>query len=200
MDKKVGNLESGEKHLFDEIHKLRDSLNVYTKQAYNRFNPMNENLIDWKEKGRAVSGHDNNTIYESSTIIGDVKMGNNCWIGPFTILDGGGGLIIGDFVTVAASAMIFTHDTYKYTLSGGTVPYEYKSVVIGSNCFIGTQATILKGVNIGHHSMISANSLITCDIPPYSIAAGSPAKIIGRVVVSDDDIELVYDKINERCD
>ncbi|MCL2562570.1 MAG: acyltransferase [Oscillospiraceae bacterium] len=180
--------------LLRELSELREQLNRHTKQTYNRVNPFTENLIDWKEKGKQLSGHDSTTVYESCTVIGDVKLGDHCWIGPYTILDGGGGLTIGNRVTIAAGAMIYSHDTFKHTLSDGKVPYEYKPVVIEDNCFIGSQAIILKGTHIGHHSLISANALVSGKVPPYSIVADSPAKIVGKVQVTDDDVTLVYDK------
>lgn len=186
-------LDGDVKALLQEITTLRDALNKYTKEHYNRINPFNENLIDWKEKGKAVSECDNTTIYESSTVIGDVIIGDNCWIGPFTILDGGGGLEIGDTVTISAGVMIYSHDTLKSTLSDGAMPYEYEKVVIENNCFIGSQAIILKGSFIGHHSLIAANSLVNGSIPPYSIMAGSPAKAIGKVHVKENGtVELDY--------
>ena len=178
--------------LLSELGELREHLDQHTKQAYNRINPLGENLIDWKGKGKQISGHDNTTVYESCTIIGDVKLGDNCWVGPFTILDGGGGLTIGNRVTIAAGAMIYTHDTLKHTLSDGKAPYAYQPVIIEDNCFIGSQAIILKGSHIGHHSLIAANALVRGDVPPYSIVGGSPAKVIGRVQVRDDDVHLVY--------
>lgn len=52
------------------------------------------------------------------------------------------------------------------------------AVIIGDNVWIGDKATILPGVTIGHGAVIAANSVITKDIPPYSVAAGNPAKII----------------------
>ena len=178
--------------LLSELGALRAHLDRHTKQIYNRVNPLSENLIDWKEKGRQISGHDNTTVYESSTVIGDVILGENCWVGPFTILDGGGGLTIGNHVTIAAGAMVYTHDTLKHTLSDGKAPYEYGPVVIEDNCFIGSQAIILKGTTIGHHSLVAANSLVSGEVPPYSIVGGSPATIIGCVQVHDGNVSLVY--------
>lgn len=181
-------------NLLQALGELRQQLNQKTKQTYNRINPLGENLIDWKENGKQISGHDTTTVYESCTVIGDVELGAHCWVGPFTILDGGGGLTIGNHTTIAAGAMIYTHDTFKHTLSNGKVPYEYKPVVIENNCFIGAQAIILKGTHIGHHSLVSANALVSRDIPPYSIVAGSPATIVGKVHLTEDDVMLVYDE------
>ncbi|MCL2827565.1 MAG: acyltransferase [Oscillospiraceae bacterium] len=192
MDKRLDALNEDLKKLLLEVGRLNDALHCYTKQTYNRINPLNENLIDWKEKGKLISGYDNTTIYESCTIIGDVALGDNCWVGPFTILDGGGGLTIGASVTIAAGAMIYTHDTLKHTLSNGKAPYDYRPVVIEDNCFIGSQAIILKGSHIGHHSLISANALVRGDVPPYSIVAGSPATIVGKIQVEGDAVTLVY--------
>ena len=200
MDERCHYLSEDLKVLFMGINAISDGLSQYTKEKYNRINPMNENLADWKQKGRLVSGYSNNTIYESSTIIGDVTMGDNCWIGPFTILDGGGGLNIGNMVTIAAGAMIYTHDTLKFTLSNGKMPYEYNEVIIGDNCFIGSQAIILKGSFIGCHSLVAANSLVNGRVPPYTIVAGSPARRIGTVRREEDgSVSLIYNKKGD-CD
>jgi acetyltransferase-like isoleucine patch superfamily enzyme len=54
-------------------------------------------------------------------------------------------------------------------------------VVIGDNVWIGEGAMILPNVHIGEHAIIAANSVVTKDIPAYSIAAGVPAKIIKHI-------------------
>lgn len=61
-------------------------------------------------------------------------------------------------------------------------------VILGNDVWIGTQSIILSGVSIGNGAVISANSTVTKDIPPYAIAAGSPAKII-RFRFTDEIIE-----------
>jgi acetyltransferase-like isoleucine patch superfamily enzyme len=53
-------------------------------------------------------------------------------------------------------------------------------VSIGADCFIGFNSCILMNVTIGKHCIIGAASVVTRDIPPYSIVAGSPAKVIKR--------------------
>ncbi len=53
-----------------------------------------------------------------------------------------------------------------------------KQCTIGNDVWIGTNATILRGVKIGDGAVIGANSIITKDIPPYAIAVGNPAKIV----------------------
>jgi len=56
--------------------------------------------------------------------------------------------------------------------------YSKGPVIIGNNVWIGEKATILAGVTIGQGSIIGANAVVTKDVPPFSIAAGNPAKII----------------------
>ena len=51
-------------------------------------------------------------------------------------------------------------------------------VVIGRNVWIGEKATILAGVTIGDGAVIAANSVVTKDVPPYSVVAGMPAKVV----------------------
>lgn len=51
-------------------------------------------------------------------------------------------------------------------------------VIIGNNVWIGDNVTILSGVTIGNGAVLGAGSIVTKDIPPYSIAAGNPAKVI----------------------
>lgn len=58
--------------------------------------------------------------------------------------------------------------------------YSKGNVVIGDNVWIGDKATILSGVTIGDGAVIGANSVVTKDVPEYSVVAGNPAKIINH--------------------
>ena len=55
------------------------------------------------------------------------------------------------------------------------------NIYIGKNVWVGEKVTVLPGVHIGEGSIIGANSVVTHDIPPYSIAVGIPAKVIKTV-------------------
>jgi lipopolysaccharide O-acetyltransferase len=57
-------------------------------------------------------------------------------------------------------------------------------VIIGDNCWIGQNAVILKGVTVGHDSIIGASAVVTRDVPPCSVVAGNPARVI-RTVTKD---------------
>jgi acetyltransferase-like isoleucine patch superfamily enzyme len=53
-------------------------------------------------------------------------------------------------------------------------------VIIGDNVWVGDKATILPNVTIGNGAVIAANTVVTKDVPAYSIAVGNPARIIQR--------------------
>lgn len=53
-------------------------------------------------------------------------------------------------------------------------------VIIGKNVWVGDKATILPGVTIGDGAIIAANALVTKDVPPYSVVAGIPAKVLKK--------------------
>ena len=61
-----------------------------------------------------------------------------------------------------------------------TLESRYKHIVIEDNAWICTRAIVLQGVTIGEGAVVGAGSVVTKDVPPYSIVGGVPAKIIGK--------------------
>lgn len=147
-------------------------------KEWNRTLPFGDYVVDRWQKATLLGFGEGSSIYDSSLVIGDVKVGKKTWIGPFTILDGSGGLIIGDNCSISAGVQIYTHDTVKRTLSGGAEQPERASTQIGSNCYIGPNTVIAKGVSIGDNSIIGANSMVTYSIPDNSKAYGNPIKVV----------------------
>ena len=125
-----------------------------------------------------------------------MKIGDNTWIGPFCSLDGTGGLTVGSFCSISAGVQILTHDTTKWALSGGKEPYEYSPVSIGDCCFIGTGAIILRGIKIGSHCLIGASTVVNKDVPDFSLAAGVPANIIGKVELHGGRVKVKHGCFN----
>jgi acetyltransferase-like isoleucine patch superfamily enzyme len=127
--------------------------------------------------------------------MGDVKVACNVWIGPYTLLDGtGGGLTIGEYCSISAGVQIYTHDTVKWSLSGGKIPKIQSPVAIGNRCYIAPMSIISMGVTIGDCSVVSANSFVNKSFPDHSIIAGTPAGRIGTVIEkADGEIELQFD-------
>jgi len=97
------------------------------------------------------------------------------------------GVHVGAHSYLAFNARVLTHDRTRGL---------YLHTRIGENCFIGGESIILPGITIGDNCVIGAGSVVTKDVPPRSIAAGNPAKVIrsdinvghyGRFVEADDN-------------
>lgn len=190
----VKNKDKEIKKLWELLVELHHWRRDYTKKHYKRINPFYEDLFEWSERGTYWSQEDKGiTIYNSATLIGDVEIGEKTWVGPFSLLDGGGGLHIGRYCTISTGCQILTHDTVKWTISGGKMSYQYASTRIGDYCFLGSHAIITKGVTIGNHCLIGAGAVVTEDVDNHTIVGGVPAKPIGRVEIDEQgEVHFVY--------
>lgn len=177
--------------LRQQLVALRDRLREHTWRTYKRVNPFVEDLSPWRAKGEFFGG-ENVTMYDSTTVIGEVRIGDRTWVGPFCMLDGGGGLTIGANCSISTGVQLMSHDTVRWAVSGGAAAYEYAPIRIGDCCFIGTHAVVVKGVTVGEHSVVAAGAVVTKDVAPYSIVAGVPARPIGRVLVDGSDVRFEY--------
>ncbi|MBI5102972.1 MAG: acyltransferase [Nitrospirae bacterium] len=166
--------------LFKKLHMLWQSLRQEVDRKWKRTLPFGDYIVDRWEKANLLGFGEGTSIYDSSLVIGDVKVGRNTWIGPFTVLDGSGGLEIGDYCSISAGVQIYTHDTVKWALSGGKMEPERLPTRIGSRCYIGPNTVIAKGVTIGEGCLIGANSLVVTDIPAGSKAYGIPCRVLGK--------------------
>ena len=121
-----------------------------------------------------------------------IRIIGNChlYIGEGTIIDSHchisgaqNKIVIGKEVGISERVFISTTD-HRY--DDITKPIKSQGfisrgdVVIDDECWIGIGSSILSGVNIGKHSVIGANSVVTQDISPYSVAVGNPARVIRR--------------------
>lgn len=112
---------------------------------------------------------------------GHVSIGEDCWIGPFTVIDGEYDHIeLGKGVNVSSGAQILTHDTVQRCITGRAYnQIDHKPTKIGNFVFIGTNAVILKGCIIGDSSVVAAGAVVLEDtvVPPNSLVYGVPAKV-----------------------
>ena len=150
----------------------------FVKQQYNRVLPLNELLTDRWEKAKYLGFGEGTSVYDSSTFFGEVKVGKNTWIGPFTVLDGSGGLEIGDNCSISAGVQIYSHDSVDWAISGGKASYVYGKTLIGNNCYIGPNVIITKGITIGNNVVVGANSFVNRCLEPGKKYAGNPVKEI----------------------
>ena len=163
--------------LINDLKALYDALRAEKRARWNRQVPFGELITDRTENAIAYGFGEGTTCYESVFIFGDVTVGKNCWIGPNVILDGRGGLVIGDYCDISASVHIYTHDTVKRATSFGNAEEELSPVSIGSGVYIGPQSVISRGVTIGDQVVIGAKSYVDCDIPSRQRAWGIPARL-----------------------
>ena len=126
-----------------------------------------------------------NSVIESfcciNNAVGDIVIGDhtrvglhNTVIGPVKI---GSHVNLAQGITVTALNHNFADKDRKIDEQGiSTVP-----VTIGDDIWIGANAVILPGVTIGNHSVVAAGAVVTKDVPPHSLVAGVPAKIIKEI-------------------
>lgn len=104
-------------------------------------------------------------------------IGNGCSIGPKVLLDARKGLKIGNSVTIAYDAIIWTlhHDMNASdfrTIGANTTIDDY--------AWICSRSIILPGVHIGEGAVVASGAVVTKDVPPYTVVGGIPAKKIGE--------------------
>ena len=121
-----------------------------------------------------------------------IKIGKGCFIQQCCTFFGRGGITLGENVFLGPKVNIITinHDPDP---ENRDATYG-RPVVLEDRVWVGINATILPGVRIGYGAIVGANSVVTKDVPPYTIVGGIPAKTI-RKRFSDDTIAALL-KIN----
>jgi acetyltransferase-like isoleucine patch superfamily enzyme len=123
---------------------------------------------------------------------GEISIGDWCFIGAGTRIWSGKSITIGNRVLISHNVNIFDNLTHPLDLnerhqhfrkiveSGHPSQIELgeRSVVIEDDAWIAASATILRGVRIGQGSIIGAGAVVTSDVPPMTLVAGNPARII----------------------
>lgn len=143
----------------------------------------NQVVIDTKLGGQIIIGSDNEVLHGVLLMSygGTIHIGDRCSINPYTIIYGHGkGTIIGNDVLIAGQCM-FIPANHKFDDLDKEISkqgLESIGIVVEDNVWIGSGVKVLDGVRIGKGSVVAAGSVITKNIPPYSIVAGVPGKII----------------------
>lgn len=109
-----------------------------------------------------------------------VAIGHDTYIGPHCTLGAGGGLRIGANVTIGAYVDLLAED-HAFADSGRPINRQgvvRQGIVIEDDCWIGNKVIVLDGVRVGRGSVIGAGAVVTRTLPPYSVAVGSPARVI----------------------
>ena len=142
-------------------------------------------------------------VFETSC--GQVSIGNHVHIGGGTQLISRNRITIGDDVIIAWNCTIYDHNSHSiyWNERKSDVLTEWQNgtcqkpilfnknwsvvkdapISIGNKVWIGFGVTILKGVNIGEGAVIAAGSVVTKDVPAYTIVGGNPAKFIKKISI-----------------
>ena len=163
--------------LLDDLRDLLSALQAEKIKTFSRRVSVGDLL---RERGDIAAEYGfgaGSTCYDNVLILGDVQVGKNTWIGPNVILDGSGGLVIGDNCSISAGVHIYTHDTVEWATSMGEKAAEYAPTAIGSGVYIGPNSVVQKGVTVGDRAVIGAMSFVNKPVPADARAWGQPAKV-----------------------
>jgi acetyltransferase-like isoleucine patch superfamily enzyme len=113
------------------------------------------------------------SLQNRSIVLGDVTIGSGCACGANMYI---------------SSSWHHFEDTPEYPIrwqdarvsSSAFQPASSRAVVVGDDCWIGINVVIAPGVNVGRGCVVGANSVVTKDLPPYSVAAGAPARVFRK--------------------
>lgn len=127
-----------------------------------------------------------------------IQIGNRTHVGGGTLLDAATEIVIGDDVLIAFGSLVMDHDSHsldfdhrRYDVSEwvkGRKDWSHvprSAVRIDDKVWVGTRAIILKGVHLGEGSVVAAGSIVTRDVPAWTLVAGSPARVIRELSKAD---------------
>ncbi len=143
-------------------------------------------VIPILRKHGAMIGHDvdieTRLTFHNCRNYSNLSIGNGCHVGNEVFFDLRDAIVIRDRVTVSMRVTFITH------LDVGESPLQdlgYRDasgpIVLERGCYIGANATILKGVTIGECAIVGAGAVVNRDVPAYAVVAGNPARLVKKV-------------------
>lgn len=147
---------------------------------------------------------ENTRIYAFTHVFPGAKIGKNCNINDHTLIEND--VVLGDNVTVKSGvhiwdgvrignnvfigpSVVFTNDLAPRSK---VYPTEFDKTIIKDFASIGANSTIIAGNKIGEYAMIGAGSVITKEIPPYTLWYGNPAQFKGYVCECGNKLDDMY--------
>ena len=134
---------------------------------------------------------------------GRIAIGNNTYIGTQTIIQSKESVSIGNNVMISNNVLIVDNNNHPIEpemrlkmsacedfMNDELWSWKYaesKPVIIEDNVWIGRDSRILKGVTVGKGSIVALGSIVTKDVPPYTIVAGNPAKVVKHLTPPENN-------------
>lgn len=112
-----------------------------------------------------------------------IRIGRESLIGEYNVIRGQGGVTIGDRVYTSPGSQliavnhVFTDPTRPFVEQGITA----EGIVVEDDVWIGAQAVVTDGVRVGRGAVIAAGAVVTRDVPPHTVVAGVPARVIREI-------------------
>jgi galactoside O-acetyltransferase len=152
--------------------------------------------LDFGGDGSIHIGADNRLRGNFATRLpnAQIRIGDRCYIGPASIIVAADKVEIGNDVLIGEGCYISDNDGHSLDLEIRSHDLTNRRkgikiwdgiatapVVIGDNAWIAPRTIVLKGVTIGHGAVIGAGSVVTKDVPPMTLAAGNPARVLRKL-------------------
>lgn len=167
---------------------IHDNVSIYKCAIISNGNIKNSIEID---EGSHIAG-----LLYTAINKGKIIIGKNTYLGESSRIYSVKGVFIGNNVQIAHNVNIFDNNIHSLqhlkrrqefvvnTTKGFSQINDVheKEVIIGDDVWVGTGSIILKGVTIGENSIIGAGSVVVKDVPPNTIVAGNPAKVIKSII------------------
>lgn len=112
-----------------------------------------------------------------------IVIGDNVYVGRFNFFSNGDLIQLGDYCLLGPGCRflgadhVYSDPFQPYIMTGVTTDGRQ---IVGTNCWLGTDVTLLGSLTVGHGSVLGARALVTRDVPPFSLVVGSPARVVKR--------------------
>lgn len=165
-------------------HFFQFRYNLYKAPQLKKVDFGGRPILRIQKKAQVVCGKNVTTRSFCSLVVNDgakLTLGDNVFLNSYTSINCLEEVTIGKNTKLGEGVRIYdhnhkfdTHQVYKHD-------YKKAAVVIGENCWIGSNAVILKGVTIGQHSVIGAGCVIHKDVPPYSVVVANQDLLVREI-------------------